>query len=183
VLFQDDFSKTSSGWDRVRDPSNGITDYENNAYRITVLTQSLNAWATPNLSFKDVRIDADTSKAAGPDDNRFGIICRYQDPNNLYFFAISSDGYYGIFKVKNGQEILLGKNQMQPSDVIQKGGVINHLRAECVGSRLTLFVNDRQLDTQQDTDFSSGDVGLMAGSALNQAGTDIYFDNFSVTQP
>ena len=34
----------------------------------------------------------------GPDDNDFGIICRYIDDNQFYYAIISSDGYYGIVR-------------------------------------------------------------------------------------
>ncbi|HEX9681267.1 MAG TPA: hypothetical protein VGA32_07420, partial [Anaerolineales bacterium] len=35
VLFQDDFSRSSSGWDRYQDPTY-LADYSDGRYRITV---------------------------------------------------------------------------------------------------------------------------------------------------
>ena len=34
--------------------------------------------------------------------NSFGVICRYQDEENFYAGLITSDGYAGIFEVKEG---------------------------------------------------------------------------------
>ena len=182
VLFQDDFSSPDSGWDRVQ-VKDGTTDYTGDgAYRILVNTPNSDIWANPGLNFTDVRIEVDATKVGGPDDNDFGVICRYQDVDNFYFFIISSDGYYAIGKVVQGEQALLSGDSMAPSDAILQGAATNHLRADCVGSQLAFFVNGAPLDQVQDATFSQGDVGLMAGT-FDEAGTEILFDNFIVLQP
>ena len=181
ILFRDDFSDPSSGWDRVRSDQ-GITDYENDIYRIYVNDTNIDYWANPNLSFTDVIVEVEASKMSGPDDNDFGIICRYKDVENFYFFIISSDGYYGIGKMKNNQQVLIGRENLLPSEDIYQGEATNNIQAECIGNSLTLFVNDQKLSQVVDEDFSSGDVGLIAGT-YEAGGTDIYFDNFKVLKP
>ena len=75
----------------------GSTDYENGGYRINVIQTTPLSLANPYQSFQnDVRIEVDATKIGGPDDNAFGVQCRYQDVDNYYFFYISSDGYDGI---------------------------------------------------------------------------------------
>ncbi len=182
VLFQDDFANTDSGWNRVRDANGNVTDYENDGFRILNNQPISHVWANPGLKFNDVRVDVDATKTNGPDDNYFGVICRYKDGSNFYILGISSDGYYGIIKAINGSLILLGSDQMQPSEDIKQGNATNHLSAECKGSTLSLSVNDKQLLSVQDKDFSSGDVGLEV--TTRQAGSvDVLFTHFSVTQP
>jgi hypothetical protein len=181
VLFQDDFSDTSSGWDRVHDP-NGVTDYEDGVYRIWVNTTNTDVWANPGLDFTDVRIEVDATKVDGDDNNDYGLVCRYQDGDNYYFFVISSDGYYGIGKVVKGELKLLGSEAMLPNESIHKGNAANHLRADCSGSMLRMYVNGEMIAEQQDGEFASGDVGLLAGS-FDAPGTDIHFDNFVVLKP
>jgi hypothetical protein len=182
ILFQDDFSNTNSGWDQVR-TEDGITDYESGGvYRIQVLTANTDIWANPGKNFSDTRIEVEATKVGGADDNDFGLICRYQDVNNFYFFMISSDGYYGVGRVANGNQELIGMQEMPPSDAINKGNTKNLIRADCVGSTLTLYVNNVQLTSQTDSTFTSGDVGLLAGT-YDEIGTDIHFDNFRVIQP
>jgi len=181
VLFQDDFSDPQSGWDQVR-TADGITDYEDGIYRITVNTPNQDVWANPGKSFTDVHIEVEATKQGGPDDNDFGVICRYQNTDNFYFFIISSDGYYGIGKVQDGSQQLLGMENMEQSDAIYQGQASNRIAAECQGDQLTLWANGTKLFTIQDADFPSGDVGLMAGT-FDTPGTDIAFDNFIVTQP
>jgi hypothetical protein len=53
---------------------------------------------------------------------------------------------------------------------------------DCIGSRLTLFVNGQEVISAEDGDFVSGGMGVIAGST-QQAGVDIFFDNFIVIQP
>jgi hypothetical protein len=181
VLFQDDFSRIKSGWDRVNSPS-GVTDYIDGAYRIFVNTKNSDVWANPGLSFSDVQVDVDATKVAGDENNDFGVICRYQDSQNFYFFVVSSDGYYGIGKLKEGKQQLIGVENMPPTDKIKSGNATNHLRADCVGNQLVFYANGAKLSEQTDSDFTAGDVGLIAG-AFDNPGTDIHFDNFSVVKP
>jgi hypothetical protein len=182
VLFQDDFANTDSGWNRVRDANGNITDYENGGYRILNNQPISHVWANPGLKFNDVHVDVDIAKINGPDDNYFGVICRYKDGSNFYILSISSDGYFGIIKVKDGSLSLLGSDQMQPSEAIQQGNAANHLSAECKGKSLTLSVNGQKLISVEDGAFSSGDVGLEV--TTRQSGSvDVLFTHFSVTKP
>ena len=179
ILFQDEFENNSTGWDRVIN-ENGIMDYDQGGYRILVQQPTMNFWSTPEKNFRDVRVEADVIRLNGPDENRAGLICRYQD-GDYYFFIISNDGFYAIGKFIGGITILLGQSEMQSSEFILTNS-INHLRADCIGNTLTLFVNFNQIASSQDTDFPSGDVGLLAGS-FSESGVDVSFDHFVVMQP
>ncbi len=181
ILFQDDFSDPGSGWDSIRD-GDGVTDYENGGYRFLINLPNWWFWTTPSLHFTDVRLEVETTKLSGPDVNEFGLICRYQDPDNFYFLTISSDGFYGVSKFVDGEETLIGMESLQSNPAILQGEASNRLRADCVGSRLTLFVNDQVLAEVEDGDFSSGDVGMIAGT-FDEPGTDVLFDNFVVMRP
>ena len=180
ILFQDNFADKKGGWDSVR-TSEGVTDYENGGYRILLTLQNADVWANPkalNLP-TDVQVEVDATKQGGPDDNDFGVICRYQNDQNFYFFVISSDGYLGIGKVKDGNRQLVNRTEMPPSEAIKQGNDTNHLRADCIGDTLSLYVNGQLVDSQQDTEYGAGNVGLIAGS-FQEGGVDILFNNFVV---
>jgi hypothetical protein len=181
ILFQDDFTDPSSGWNRVT-TTKGQTDYADGVYRIFVNEPNLDIWSMPGRKFTDVHIEVDALKVGGERDNRFGIICRAVSVDSFYTFIVSSDGYYGIGKIKGQDYHLIGMDALQPSKAIRLGTALNRLRADCVGDRLTLYVNGEKLAEVQDAEFASGDVGLIAGT-YQSAGTDIRFDNFIVTQP
>lgn len=180
VLFQDDFANRGSGWNRMQ-VGEGIMDYDAGGYRILVNASQTNFWATPGRDFSDVRIEVDTGKLAGPDENRIGLICRFNG-NDYYFFMITSDGFYGTGIYFDGQAILLGQSELQASENIHTGLAVNHLRADCVGDSMTFYVNGFQTAKFQNDVLASGDVGMLAGT-FDTPGVDIIFDNFVVMQP
>ena len=181
VLFQDDFARPSSGWDRYRD-SLYSSDYVSGVFRISITAPDTNAWATPGVDIGDVRIEVEATKVSGPDDNVFGILCRYQDSQNFYFFLISSDGFAGIGIRRAGETTLLSAMDMTPSEAILQGSARNHLRADCLGDQLDLYVNGQAVAHAVASDWLRGDVGLIAGTYA-EAGVVIDFDNFSALQP
>lgn len=182
VLFEDDFSSSSSGWDQYSG-DNGSADYASDSYNIYVSSTDYLLFANPGQSFpSDVSIEVDATKAGGPDDNAFGVICRYQDVDNFYFFLISSDGYTGIAMYKDNELIFLTGDVMTQSDAILQGSTTNHIQADCIGSTLTLYVNGTMVADATDNSFSRGDVGLLAKS-FSVGGVDILFDDLVVSQP
>jgi hypothetical protein len=181
ILFQDDFSDPNSGWLTLHD-GDQLVDYQQDGLRFYITESQFDYWSVPNLSFGDVHVEVNATKLGGPDDNDFGVICRYKDEGHFYGFLVSSDGYYGISKMVDGEHELLGSNNMQPSDVINTGAASNTLTVDCIGNTLRLSVNGTTLLEVQDGDYASGDVGLLAGT-FDTAGVDILFDNFIVTKP
>lgn len=184
ILFQDDFSSTRGGWDQVN-VTDGITDYGDGVYRIQINVADTDVWANPaDLSFTDTSIEVDATKVAGPDDNDFGLICRYKDGQNFYFGIVSSDGYYAIGIVQNGEQTVIGEDGMQLANegIIKGGNETNHLRFDCVGDTLSLYVNRELIKSVQDANLTTGNVGLLAGT-FGETGVEINFDNFVVRKP
>ncbi len=180
-LFFDDFSETGSGWDRFEGEI-GSTSYQDETFQIRVNEPNTDLFANPGQLFKDVVIEVTATRMGGPLDNNFGVICRYQDEKNFYAAQISSDGYAGIFRMKNGTLRLLGHKQMIPAPSILGGSAANLIRFECIGQTLTLAVNGASIDLREDKSFNNGDVGLIAGS-FEESGAWVAFDDFRVFQP
>lgn len=181
VLFKDDFSHRSGGWSTHSDASS-FSGYDQNGFRLSTNIPNYQFWSVPGLYFQDVLIHTKTQKLSGPEDNLFGVICRYQDPENFYALVISSDGYYGIFKMINGEFELIERPTMDYSDTIKGGGEVNEIHALCLGENLVLIVNDTRLIQVHDTTFSAGDVGLIAGN-FDEPGINVLFDNVIVINP
>jgi hypothetical protein len=181
VLFYDDFSNPASGW-KQNSGELGETVYVEGQYSITVKSANYDLWSNPSINYSDTKIEVDTVRLGGPENNRFGVQCRYVDVDNYYFAVISSDGYYGIGKVVKGKQTFIPQNGMQVTDKIFAGSAVNHIRFDCIGTRLTLYLNGDYVDSVEDTDLKAGDVGLLAG-AFEEKEVKIYFDNFVVFQP
>lgn len=183
ILYQDNFRDPNSGWAHHQ-TANSTMDYVSGGYHIDVTTTDLMAFATSGQSFQsNVSIEVDAAKTAGPDDNYLGIICRYQDTDNFYFFAISSDGYAGIAMYKANSMSVLSGSSFESSSAVNQGAATNHIRADCIGDTLTLYVNGTQVYSVTDSTFGSGgDAGLLA-RANSTSGVDILFSNFVVSKP
>ena len=156
-------------------------DYDGGGYRLLINSPNTNFWSTPHKNFADVRMEVDSGKLGGPDENRIGLVCRFTG-SDYYFFLMTSDGYSGIGLYAGGQAVLLGQSEMQSNENIKTGMAVNHLRADCTGDTLTFYVNGFQVASVQDGTLKSGDVGLLAGT-FSGLGVDVIFDNFVALKP
>ncbi|MBF8255931.1 MAG: Serine/threonine protein kinase [Anaerolineales bacterium] len=180
ILFEDHFDDTGSGWGRLHSNLSSA-DYQDGVYRIRFDGTNDDAWATSGHAFDDVRIAVGTLKVGGPDDNDFGVICRYRDDANFYALLITSDGYYGVMKMKDGERIMVGQQEGNylESTAIHQGAAANEIVAECINDHLALHVNGVLVADVRDGAFASGDVGLIAGT-FEEGGVEIHFDDFFV---
>lgn len=178
-IFFDDFSNSDSGWIGGASAP-GFGAYDSDGYRIIVTTAESAVWARPTLWLRDVRIEVDTKKSGGPDNNFFGVLCRYQSSENFYALIISSDGYYGIARRFDGGALeLVGMAVMPHSRAIREGAASNRIVAECMGNLLRLSVNGVVLVEMYDSTLGAGDVGIIVGAFL-EIRPNILFDNFIV---
>jgi hypothetical protein len=174
LVFEDDFSREDG--DVVED-SNHRQGYEDGRYFIIVDTTDFSYWSVAEKSFDDLVLEVETSQVDGPDNNDYGLILRYQDDDNFYSFEISGDGYYTFSKAVDGQYFSI--IPWRESRAINPGHNANLLRVEAVGSNFSLYINDELVDAAIDSEFSQGDVGLVAGT-YEEPGTHIAFDNLKV---
>jgi len=183
VIFTDDFSNSSSGWPIDSFPE-GSTGYYNGQYRITVLETDYAVWSSSGAGdYSAVAVEVDAVKLGGPDENEFGILCRFLDNNNFYAATIASDGYFFVWRRINGGDWeLVGMESGDYSDAIRTGTQSNRIRLECVDSAISLYANGALLIQVFDSSLTTGDVGLYAGS-FDVGGVDVLFDNFVVSQP
>jgi hypothetical protein len=181
ILFQDDFSRRDGGWPSRIDPT-GISDYLGEAYRIQATEPNAERLAVPGLNLEDASVEVQAARIGGPADNRFGLVCRYQDGGTYYAFLVSSDGYYAIYKNLAGEVTLLDMPGMLPDERLQGAQGDLLLRITCRGEELALWVNGELIAERQDSAIRRGDVGLLAGT-FDEPGTDILFDFFTVSVP
>jgi len=182
IFFSDDFTTPPNGWGTMgREGGEILFEYEGLVLKVN--TPNSLIWSINQPRFRDSRIEVDAVLLDGPVNDNFGVICRFVDNQNFYGFLVTHDGYYGIFKMLNGEMVMTGdKTNLDFNEVIRQGGVVNHITAECTGEMLSLTVNDTLLAEILDNSFSEGQVGLIAG-AYENAGVKVLFDNFKVTQP
>lgn len=176
----DDFSDPASGWGAASHETY-VRGYQQGEYLIQIDVPDWFVWTTAGRSYEDVEIEV-AVRSAGQTDNHYGAICRY-DEQAFYYFAISTDGYYAIYKHESDGELvpLTGNNMLYSALIRQEGGD-NQIRASCQGTRLALYLNGQLLVEVENDDFMKGDIGLAAGT-LKNGGTSIWFDDFGVQKP
>ncbi|MCP4361516.1 MAG: hypothetical protein GY796_26190 [Chloroflexi bacterium] len=188
-LLYDDFSGAQEcGW-RVYNQGGAVAEIDAEAGTLQISTSEPGSfrWTVPGRDFDDVIVTTQARQAGGPDNNAYGVICRYQNEDNYYVFLISGDGYYAIGKYQTGDPqitYLTGEEGYGYvfSDVINQGMGTNQLRAGCVGNELSLTVNGIPLVTVADPTFVRGDVGMGVG-VLEPGTAVVQFDDFQVIAP
>ena len=185
TLLNDEFDETKDcGW-TLYDRSSAKAEVVEGFLRLSTSEPGQIWWTNAVRNFDDVIISAQARQLSGPDDNAYGLICRYQSPENFYLFLISGDGYYAIGKFTSTDDqiqYLTGDGQYVFSDAINQGEAANDIRASCIGNELSLAVNGITLATINDPTFVTGDIGM--GASTFQPGTAVIdFDSIRVIAP
>lgn len=184
-VFADDFSgEQDCGWVEYN-RGGAVTAVENGQMTISTSQPGQIWWTNANQNLDDAVITVDASQISGPDNNAYGVICRYQNEENFYVFLISGDGYYTIGKYSSASptvEYLTESGEYEFSEVIRRGNAQNEIQASCVGNQLSLTVNGTPLVTVSDSTFVTGDIGL-AASTFEPGTTVVSFDNMRVSLP
>lgn len=184
-LFKDDFDGLSQTWGTGTD-SDGAVEYENGGLRFQVFRAGYFIWSGPNQEdYSNIRIEVTANNNSSDPNATFGIICNQgvvQD--NMYYVAVTANGQYAIARGAVAQEdlFLTNNDEWADSDLIPVGAESYRVGMECGNGTLTLFVNGQQVDSVQDSTYTSGMVGLFAWSDEQENGTDVTFDDFIITR-
>ncbi len=178
--FTEDFATTNNGWKTASDEAIKISQ-QDGALHFTIDDLDTIAWSTPkDKRFGDFVLDVDATQVDGPNDNTYGVIFRYQDDRNFYRLDISGDGYYAVFKRKDGTWTKV--QDYAESAAVKQGNATNHLQVIAKGNEFTCNVNGQTVKTFSDKDFPTGNVGVTAGTLFDNAGVHIAFDNVKVSE-
>jgi hypothetical protein len=189
VLYSNDLSARCAGSAFGSEASDSITASPDSAgYRVILKTgPGIQVGAGPEAADYAVaktpdnaRIEVDAERVTGSDKTLIGFECRVQltgrSVTGGYRLAVAGDGTYEIARFGASPQIL-ASGLATPLSASK-----NHLMAECLGSKLALFVNGKQIASSEDGAISTGLMGIYART-LEGASTEILFTNFVVTGP
>lgn len=178
--FTDDFSDPASGWG-ASSHETYVRGYQQGRYLMQIDVPGWFIWTTAGRSFDDVDLEV-VVRSERVSDNHYGLFCRYTE-GQFYYFAISTDGYYAIFRrTEDGDLLPLTGRAMLRSPLIRTDGTENRLQAVCQEDELRFFINGEQAVRITDDTLTRGDIGMAAGT-LDQGGTIVWFDNLDVSKP
>jgi hypothetical protein len=185
TLFQDDFSNPAGAWP-ITDKRELKISYDTGEYRVIVASPDISSFSDlRDRTFDNVSIEADMRLVSGSSANLFGLLCRATLDTVLqsgYEILIAPSGIASIQKITGphaGQERILTSGS---SNVVLTGNATNHVRAECNGDDIAMYVNGRKLVDVHDSDYAAGQVGFAFGSPPSGSGFEVRFDNFLVRQ-
>jgi hypothetical protein len=188
VIFQDDFSDPSSGWDVFEDArSHGL--YRDGSYVLGVdggflVTGDFNTSTQTLSTLGDVHLEVTARPVAGVRRAVYGLACRAASPTSYYYFLIQGDGTYFIGENSAGVATNLDTGF---SPAIVPGEGPNRIAVECVdgpeGVTLRMFVNDVAVNTVIDPDAPLGPGGTGFRVESQPAAVEVAFDDYIVTPP
>jgi pSer/pThr/pTyr-binding forkhead associated (FHA) protein len=179
LVYEDDFSNPSSGWDDAFDRYT-TKQYGNNKYYVEITTSNLVAWGLANRKVADFRIQVHAAQEEGPNNNGYGILFRFQDRDNFYRFDISGDGFFLLSKFYNGEWVTLVP--WTASSAINVGQATNLLTVEAVGSQIRVYTNDTLLAEVDDDTLTEGNFGFFA-STFSEPNLTVSFDDILMWTP
>jgi hypothetical protein len=179
VLLRDDFSDPASGW-TVRNAGDYRNEYRDGVY-VSWVDNARSSYIG-NLTFLDrdlgdVRIEVDATKRSGSPSADVGVVCRQQPRGQVgrYYGEVDEEGAVRVGAYADSEEILA---RAERPGIWQPGA--NRLQLDCVGERITFWLNGERLLSATDSRWSSGRIGLLAGGGRDEA-TEVAFDNLVVS--
>jgi hypothetical protein len=183
VILSDDFS--SENWGTGTDNDSSV-EYANNALQVIIFKTNYFVWSTPNdQEYQDVHIDVTVTSKGTDSTTAFGIMCDQQATNgNFYYLGMTPAGEYAIAKSVEGQSdlFLTNNDQWASSDQIAKNASSHRVGADCGGGTLTLYVDGQQIASVSDSTYTSGAVGVFTWSGEEASTTNVFFDDFLMTE-
>ena len=133
----------------------------------------------PTVSSAAQTVAASFARVDGNSSGRFGVVLRYQDPQNYYLVSRRTGGtsVVQISRVVGGSEIVLASTSVS-------NPVLNaffRLEGRANGATLTLKLDGVQKLSVVDSTFSTGNVGIGLGSMSATIGQSHRADNFAAS--
>jgi len=182
VLYNETFSNPNdTAWSQS-DTESQRKWIADGRYNVLVKTNtSTRSWNTQQGPFANFQLDCDVHHIAGANNlSAAGVVFRFVDGDNAYYFQISPSGTYRVGKwVAGSWTSLVGWTS---SAAVNQGVAMNHLTVLADGNVLTFLVNGTEVNQQVDGSYTTGFVGVIATSYDTVGTVQVAFDNLVVQE-
>lgn len=179
-VYEQTFRRAGSSWE-ANETDEASLFTEGGAYHIAVESAEYLTWyISPDVSDLDladylVEVDVWTEQQAL--DAEYGLIFRYVDGDNFYWFTLS-DGWYSVYKKVAGEWTAL-IDWTESDAILPEEGDLNRIGVLVEGGRIAFLINDKVVAGLKDDSLSAGSAGVAAGT-FDEGGLEAAFDNFTI---
>ncbi len=155
-----------------------------------IITNTLNNTATTSLfnpdyfRYRDVQItmDATLTEDSAPN-SAYGIVFRYQDPDNYNVFAVDSEARFSLWTRENGlwRELRNAGENWTPTDAALPRGQQNRLTIIVFRNLLVGYINSQLVVRLQEDTFNEGAIGIYTASPAVGTST-VLVDSFLIAR-
>jgi hypothetical protein len=179
LTLLDTFDDNRNGWAPQQFTASGGSAIENGQFTFeSIDTRApyvvLN-W-NPNFAFDALDLRVEAQVITGTAASRAGVLFGLQDFDNYYWFDITNDGRYHLYRQQGGQSSLLTEGA---SPFIHTNLARNQIHLAIISTTLSVAVNDRAV-TQAAIDYTPGFIGFWCG-AYQSGRTRCAFDKLQAT--
>ena len=176
-VFSEDFSAGSGDWDSASTEET-IYDFADETFYLRVLPVDWVSYSQTDNVYADFLVEVDATHSVGPLAVEYGLYFRNVDGNNYYYFGISANGQFNLWKRIDGEWLEL--IAWTASDALETGeGAYNRIGVLADGPILTLLANDVVLAEVEDDSLAGGAIGVFVRT-YDEEDIEIAFDNFDV---
>ncbi|WP_376789435.1 hypothetical protein [Thermoflexus sp.] len=136
-------------------------------------------WVLSPFSFRDGQVEVEGALLEGPSSTDYGLILQAGE-GRFYRFAVSADGYYGVFLYEQGSWRILVDWTMHAA--IRTGRTTNHLRVRRAGTEMIFWVNGMEVARiQRGENEGGGRAGVSMGT-MAWGNARVAFDRFAAVR-
>lgn len=169
-----DFTGGAPGWSLPRD-ARLVARVEDGRLVLALQAPHTVGWALSPFAFRDGEVEVEGTLLAGPASADYGLIVQAQG-GRFYRFAVSADGYYGVFFYDRGNWQTLAGWTAHPA--VRTGRTTNHLRVRCTGPEMIFWINGVEAARiRRAAPGVRGRVGVSIGTMASGAAR-VAFDRF-----
>lgn len=184
LLFAETFAPGEMGAWQIEGDALGLTAVIDEQLVIELNEPNVLQFSTLTApTFSDFVLEVDARLLAGDVQSSFGVLFRMQGPDQFYRFEITGNGQYMLERRNADGTWTRFVEDWTDTPAINPGlNALNRLKVSAVGRNLSVYANDILLHQVSDNAYSSGTIGLDAGT-FTQPGTRVAFDNVQVSRP
>lgn len=177
--YSDNFDTPDQGNWTVFNESGVVSEWRNGRFAFDFSESMITATSPTNdLDLNDVIVQVEVYRVGDVLENDMGLVCRYQDQDNYYSLSFGTDNYVSINKYVAGTWTPLF-NEFVDADLSAE---YHKVAISCIGTELSLYIDEQLMARVNDSDFSTGDVGIISGT-YEEVPVVLEFDNFLVYTP